>query len=103
MSTLFSANRIAAISTFVAGLAAFVVGIASVPQLSQWQDTALAIAGVLTSLLTALKFLDGSQKWDALTVGQGNPPVNVDYDGPLANPPEGEYDPESLPNHPEKA
>lgn len=62
-----SANRVAAISTVLGGLAAFIAGCAQVLP-GAWPNYALAASGLLVKAVTVLKFLDGSQKWDALTI-----------------------------------
>jgi hypothetical protein len=69
------ANRVAVVVhvavVWCAALAAFISAISGTFPLG-WQDTALAIGGVLGgvagSLPVILKFLDGAQKSEALTV-----------------------------------
>lgn len=65
MSKIFTANRVAAILTWLTGLSAFIVGITQTLPHS-WQNTALVIGGLLTKLVTAVHFMTGSQKFDAL-------------------------------------
>jgi len=63
------ANRVAVISTWLTAFVAFVLGIVQVlPE--GWQNYALIAVALLTKVATTLKFLEGSQKWDALTIGQ---------------------------------
>lgn len=62
-----TANRLAAMSAAVTGLAAFVAGLVQVLP-GTWPNVALAGAGLLTKLGTVLSFLDGSKKFDALEV-----------------------------------
>ncbi len=72
MLSFLTPARIAAIATFSAGLAAFILGVVQIfPQ--SWQNYALAAAGLLTKLATGLKFLHGSQQWDKLTAGASIP------------------------------
>lgn len=67
LSRIFTANRLAALCTWAAGLAAFILGIVhTLP--GSWQNGALAAAGLLTKLVVGVKFLDGAQKYDALTI-----------------------------------
>jgi hypothetical protein len=63
------ANRVAAISTWLAAFAAFILGVVQILP-SGWQNYALIGSGLLVKVATTIKFLDGSQKWDALTIGQ---------------------------------
>lgn len=66
---LFTAARLAAAVTILGGLAAFITGIAGVfPH--GWQNAALAGAGLLTKAVTALKFLEGNQRFEASPAGQ---------------------------------
>lgn len=68
LSQIFTANRVAALCTWLAGLAALILGVLhTLP--GNWQNGALIGAGLLTKLTVALKYLDGAQKWDALTQG----------------------------------
>lgn len=64
-----TANRIAALSGSLTGLAAFVAGVAGVLP-GTWPNYALAASGLLTKLGTVVTYLRGAQKWDALTLGQ---------------------------------
>lgn len=58
-------NRVAAGLTWLAGLGAAVYGVAgSLPE--KWQPPVLIVAGLLTKTVVANKYLEGSQKWDAL-------------------------------------
>jgi hypothetical protein len=79
MATLekyLTANRVAAISMWLAGLAAFICGVAhTLP--GAWPNYALAAAGLLTKLVTVIKFLDGAQKWDALAGGSAALPAQT--------------------------
>ena len=82
----------------VAALAVFVAGITgSLP--AAWQaDAAIVLAilgGLATSLGATIKFLDGSQKWDALQSGQ--PPVLLPTAWPNVAPP---VNPPTLPPAP---
>lgn len=63
-----TANRLAALSAAVTGLAAFVAGLVQVLPGGAWPNVALAGAGLLTKLGAVLSFLDGSKKFDALEV-----------------------------------
>jgi hypothetical protein len=65
MLNLFPANRVAAIVAVLGGLAALVSGIAGVLP-GTWPNVALAAAGLLTKLVTVIKFLDGAQKSEAI-------------------------------------
>ena len=68
LQNIFPANRVAAVATWLAALAAFVLAIeGTLP--TGWENAALAIAALLTKGATALKFMTGSQKYDALTHG----------------------------------
>jgi hypothetical protein len=64
------ANRVAAIATWLMAFAAFVLGVVQVLP-SGWQNYALIGSGLLVKVATTIKFLDGSQKWDALSFQQG--------------------------------
>lgn len=65
LHNLLTPNRIAALATWLTGLSAFILGIAhTLP--GTWANYALIAAGLLTKVVTTLKFLDGSQKWDAI-------------------------------------
>ena len=77
---VFTANRIAAAATWITGLAGFIAGITQVLP-HTWQNTAVAISGVLAQLLVTLHYLTGSQKFDALTVG---PVASVTASSPQA-------------------
>ena len=70
MKKLFSANRVAAVAAWATGLAAFITGVLQTLPVS-WQNYALSAVGVLSQVPVVLKFLQGSQQWDKLTVGQG--------------------------------
>jgi hypothetical protein len=64
------ANRVAAITTWLTAFVAFILGIVQVlPE--GWQNYALIATGLLAKVATTLKFLEGSQRWDALTIAQG--------------------------------
>lgn len=63
MSKLLPANRVAAISAFLTGLAAAVLAITNTfPH--NWQQSAVAIGGILGAIGTSLHFMLGSQKMD---------------------------------------
>jgi hypothetical protein len=65
MSKFLTPNRVAAIATWLTGLAAFIASIVgTLPQ--GWQNAALGAAGLLTSAVTTLHYMTGSQKFDAL-------------------------------------
>ncbi len=60
---LLPANRLVALSVILTGLAAFITGTIDVyPE--GWQSVAASIAGLITQLVVALKFLGGQQNWD---------------------------------------
>lgn len=65
ISNFFTANRVATIVTDLTALAAFIAALVGTFP-TAWQNTALAIVAVVTKLANGLKFLDGSQKWDAI-------------------------------------
>jgi hypothetical protein len=69
MKISIPANRVAAIATWLTAFAAFVLGIVQILP-SGWQNYALIGSGLLVKVATTIKFLDGAQKWDALTIGQ---------------------------------
>jgi hypothetical protein len=82
MLNILPANRLAAIATWLTGLAAFIGSVeGTLP--GKWQDTALGIAGLLTSLAAAVHFMTGSQKYDQLVHGAA-----ADLAGPDADPAE---------------
>lgn len=63
MKDLLPANRVAAIAAFLTGLAAAVLAITNTfPK--NWQQTTVAIAGLLGAIGAALHFMLGSQKMD---------------------------------------
>lgn len=62
-----TANRIAALSGALTGLAAFVAGAAQVLP-GTWPNYALAASGLIVKLATVLSYLHGSQKFDRLEV-----------------------------------
>jgi cytochrome c biogenesis protein CcdA len=66
LQNLFPANRVAAIATWLTGLAAFITGITNTLP-TNWQDKAAMIAGIVTQLATALMFLWGAQKSEKLS------------------------------------
>lgn len=72
--SVLTANRVAAIATWGAGLAAFIAGISGTLPVG-WQNGALVLAGLVTKLVTALKFMDGSQKFDELQTRQPPAPA----------------------------
>lgn len=57
------ANRVAALATWLTGLGALVLGVTGTLP-TTWQNTALIVGGLLTKGAVAVKFLDGSQKYD---------------------------------------
>lgn len=65
MSAVLSANRVAVIVGVLTGLAAFIGGVAGALPHS-WQNTAVAIVGVLTVAAHNLHFITGAQKSEAL-------------------------------------
>lgn len=65
LTKLLPANRLVAITTILTALAGFIAGIAGVFP-DAWQNTTLVAVALLTKLVTAIKFMDGSQKFDAL-------------------------------------
>ncbi len=76
LSNILPANRLIALTTALTALAAFVSGVVGVfPH--AWQNTALVIAGLLTKAVTAITFMHGSQKFDALQAGAGVLPVDA--------------------------
>lgn len=104
-----NANRIALGATWLTGLGATVCGLAQVfPSGSQWANYALVGGGLITKVATSITFAAGSQKWDALTIGRPNIGASPDdaallegeiaddeYNGPIVEPPEGEYNAET--------
>ena len=75
----FPANRVAAIAAFLTGLAAALAGIESALPTAA-ANAVVSAVGVLGAIITALHFMTGSQKYDALTVpaavaAVGAPPV----------------------------
>jgi hypothetical protein len=75
LQNVLTANRVAAIMTWLTGLAAFILGVAhTLP--GRWPNYALAASGLLTKLVTTYKFLEGSQKFDALTTRTYGSPVD---------------------------
>lgn len=62
---VLSANRVAAITTWLSGLAALILGVEGTFP-AAWQNAALAMAGLLTKVVTMFKFLEGSQRSEAL-------------------------------------
>lgn len=66
IKALLPANRVAALATWLVALGAFITAVEGTLPLS-WQNTALAVAAVLTKLVVALHFMSGSQKFDAVT------------------------------------
>jgi hypothetical protein len=85
LSSLLPANRVAAIATFLTGLAASIGSIENTLP-GKWQNAALGIAGLATSAASGLHFMTGSQKYDQLTVG------NVELAGPDQEPPDADLD-----------
>ena len=65
LPNILPANRVAAITTWLTGLAAFITGITSTLP-SSWQNAAIGIGGLITSLASALVFMIGAQKSEAL-------------------------------------
>lgn len=61
----FPPNRIAVIASILTSLTAFITGIAKVLP-GSWENYALAGTGLLGQVIATLKFLEGSQKFDAL-------------------------------------
>lgn len=59
------ANRVAAVVTTLAALAALIAALCQVFP-GTWTNVALAVAALITKLITVLKFMDGSQKFDSL-------------------------------------
>ncbi len=64
---IFTANRIAAIASFLAGLAGLLTGLGDAFEGTEIGNAIVAAIGLLTILGTAVKFLAGAQKWDKLT------------------------------------
>jgi hypothetical protein len=62
---MLTPNRIAAIATWLTGLAAFIVAIAQTLP-GKYADAGLGAAGLLTSAVTAFHYMTGSQNFDAL-------------------------------------
>lgn len=58
-------NRIAVIASILTSLVAFITGLAKVLP-GTWESYALAGTGLAGQIITTLKFLEGSQKFDAL-------------------------------------
>lgn len=58
-------NRLAVIATVITSLAAFIAGLAKAFP-GSWESYALAATGLLGQVVATLKFLEGSQKFDAL-------------------------------------
>jgi len=67
LSTLLPANRVAAGATWLTALAGLILAVEGTFP-AAWQNTALAIAALLTKLVTTLHFMSGSQKYDALVL-----------------------------------
>jgi hypothetical protein len=66
LQDILPANRVAAIATWLAALGALILAVeGTLP--TGWENAALAVAALLTKAATALKFMTGSQKYDALT------------------------------------
>lgn len=72
LSSIFTANRVAAISTWLTALAALIVGVTGTLPIG-WQNGAAVGAALLTKAVVAVKFMDGSQKFDALTAASAKP------------------------------
>lgn len=64
-----TANRVAAIAGALIGIAAFITGnIGALPK--GWENTALAIAGLLTTAAHLITYLIGAIHWQATPAGQ---------------------------------
>jgi hypothetical protein len=62
-------NRVAAIATWLTGLGAFIAAIESTLP-GKYADAILGAGGLLTSLATALHYMSGSQKFDAIQAAE---------------------------------
>ena len=63
LAQLLPANRVAAIAAFLTGLASAILAIShTFPK--NWQQTSVAIVGIIGAIGTALHFMLGSQKMD---------------------------------------
>jgi hypothetical protein len=62
-------NRVAVIFGILTGIAAFIAGLVKVLP-TKYSDTILAIAGLITTLATLLKFIGGAQKFESTPMGQ---------------------------------
>jgi hypothetical protein len=82
MSKILPANRVAALATWLAGIGTFVASVESTLPKS-WQNAALGAVGIITSTVTALHYMSGSQKFDALQVKRE---VFTRASGPVSNP-----------------
>lgn len=71
LSSIFTANRVAAISTWLTAFAALIVGVTGTLPIG-WQNGAAVGAALLTKAVVTIKFMDGSQKFDALTAANAN-------------------------------
>lgn len=93
-----SANRVAALATWLTALAALILAVAGTFPAS-WQNAAVAGVALLTKGAVAVKFMDGSQKWDGLMadpatlrpliagrMGPPGPPGPMGLMGPSPNP-----------------
>lgn len=85
MSKLLTANRLTALTTWLAGLSGLILGaVGTLPH--AWQNTASMVAGLLVQAVTAIKFLEGAQRSEVLAGGSPSPvtPATVAATAPPA-------------------